>query len=76
MVHTEKVLLTEELMAMLSAMTCWACTGRSLKGGAQPYLVPENQPSTTVILQAGHNSLQPSIEGSAAHWDSGRGAEL
>ena len=61
---------------MLSPMTCWACLGRSVKGGATPYLVPENQPSTTVILQVRHSTLQPSPEGTAADWDTARGTEL
>ena len=64
--HSEGVSLTEELTAMLSPMTCCACTGRSVKGGALPHLVPENQPSTTVILHAGHSNLQPSTDGTAA----------
>ena len=63
--RSEGVLLTEELTAMLSPMTCWACKGRSVKGGALPYLVPENQPSTTVILRAGHSNLQPGADGIA-----------
>ena len=43
---------TEELTEMLLLMTSWACSGSSAMVGGLGYLVPANQPSTTVILQA------------------------
>ena len=46
---------TEELTEMLLLMTSWACPDRSAMVGGLGYLVPANQPSTTVILQAATN---------------------